>query len=173
MFYLIYVKNDLTVLTGVFIQQAKYNRSIFYLIYELLGRNMQVIPIIQNTSLAVFAAYYIYVVIRILISKNIRIHEIMKKYNFILLIFTFVLITNFNPWYILWFYPTIFYLRGKSIKNILHVSYAAEMGNLVSFALWSEVQRLGITYFITMLVLTIGLNIINSGKIEIKSRRIK
>lgn len=173
MFYLIYVKNDLTVLTGVFIQQAKYNRSIFYLIYELLGRNMQVIPIIQNTSLAVFAAYYIYVVIRILISKNIRIQEIMKKYNFILLIFTFVLITNFNPWYILWFYPTIFYLRGKSIKNILHVSYAAEMGNLVSFALWSEVQRLGITYFITMLVLTIGLNIINSGKIEIKSRRIK
>ena len=47
------------------------------------------------------------------------------------------------------------------------------MGNLVSFALWSEAQRLGITYFITMLVLTIGLNIINSGKIEIKSRRIK
>ena len=142
MFYLIYVKNDLSVLMGVFMQQAKYNRSIFYLIYELLGKNMQVIPVIQNTSLAIFAIYYIYV-------------------------------TNFNPWYILWFYPTIFYLKGKTIKNILHVSYAAEMGNLISFALWSEIQTLGITYFITMLLLTIALNIINSGKIEIKSRRIK
>ena len=173
MFYLVYVKNDLSVLMGVFMQQAKYNRSIFYLLYELLGKNMQVIPVIQNTSLAVFAIYYIYVVIKILISKDIRIHSIMKKYNFILLIFTFILITNFNPWYILWFYPTIFYLKGKSIKNILHVSYAAEMGNLISFALWSEIQTLGITYFITMLLLTIALNIINSGKIEIKSRRIK
>ena len=173
MFYLIYVKNDLSVLMGVFMQQAKYNRSIFYLIYELLGKNMQVIPVIQNTSLAIFAIYYIYVVIKILISKDIRILTVMKKYNFILLIFTFILITNFNPWYILWFYPTIFYLKGKSAKNILHVSYAAEMGNLISFALWSEIQTLGITYFITMLLLTIALNIINSGKIEIKSRRIK
>lgn len=173
MFYLIYIRNDLSVLTGVFIQQAKYNRSIFYLTYELFGKNMQAIQYVQNIALAVFAIYYIYVVIRILISKYIRLHEIMKKYNFILFIFTFVLITNFNPWYILWFYPTIFYLRGKSIKNILHVSYAAEMGNLVSFALWSEIQTLGITYFITMLVLTIALNIINSKKIETKSRRIK
>lgn len=164
--YVIYVKNDLSVLMGLFIQQSKYNRSIFYLIYELTGQNVKVVSLMQNFALLAFALYYVYVVIRILISKKINMHQIMEKYNFILLIFTFVLITNFNPWYIMWFYPTIFLIRGKSIKNILYLSYTCEIANLLSFALWSEKQILGIPYFIIMIGGAIILNMANRVKIK-------
>lgn len=164
--YVIYVKNDLSVLMGLFIQQSKYNRSIFYLIYELTGQNVKVVSLMQNFALLAFAVYYVYVVIRILISKKINMHQIMEKYNFILLIFTFVLITNFNPWYIMWFYPTIFLIRGKSIKNILYLSYTCEIANLLSFALWSEKQILGIPYFIIMIGGAIILNMANRVKIK-------
>ena len=164
--YVIYVKNDLSVLMGLFIQQSKYNRSIFYLIYELTGQNVKVVSLMQNFALLAFAVYYVYVVIRILISKKINMHQIMEKYNFILLIFTFVLITNFNPWYIMWLYPTIFLIRGKSIKNILYLSYTCEIANLLSFALWSEKQILGIPYFIIMIGGTIILNMANRVKIK-------
>ena len=164
--YVIYVKNDLSVLMGLFIQQSKYNRSIFYLIYELTGQNVKVVSLMQNFALLAFAVYYVYVVIRILISKKINMHQIMEKYNFILLIFTFVLITNFNPWYIMWLYPTIFLIRGKSIKNILYLSYTCEIANLLSFALWSEKQILGIPYFIIMIGGAIILNMANRVKIK-------
>ena len=164
--YVIYVKNDLSVLMGLFIQQSKYNRSKFYLIYELTGQNVKVVSLMQNFALLAFAVYYVYVVIRILISKKINMHQIMEKYNFILLIFTFVLITNFNPWYIMWLYPTIFLIRGKSIKNILYLSYTCEIANLLSFALWSEKQILGIPYFIIMIGGAIILNMANRVKIK-------
>ena len=164
--YLVYVKNDLSVLMGLFIQQTKYNRSIFYLIYEITGQNVKAVSLMQNFALLAFAVYYVYVVIRILISKKINMHQIMEKYNIILLIFTFVLITNFNPWYIMWFYPTIFLIRGKSIKNILYLSYTCEIANLLSFALWSEKQILGIPYFIIMIGGAIILNMANRVKIK-------
>ena len=164
--YVIYVKNDLSVLMGLFIQQTKYNRSIFYLIYEITGQNVKAVSLMQNFALLAFAVYYVYVVIRILISKKINMHQIMEKYNIILLIFTFVLITNFNPWYIMWFYPTIFLIRGKSIKNILYLSYTCEIANLLSFALWSEKQILGIPYFIIMIGGAIILNMANRVKIK-------
>ena len=164
--YLVYVKNDLSVLMGLFIQQTKYNRSIFYLIYEITGQNVKAVSLMQKFALLAFAVYYVYVVIRILISKKINMHQIMEKYNIILLIFTFVLITNFNPWYIMWFYPTIFLIRGKSIKNILYLSYTCEIANLLSFALWSEKQILGIPYFIIMIGGAIILNMANRVKIK-------
>lgn len=166
--YLIYIRNDLTVLMGLFVQQGKYNRSIFYLLYEILGKNTQIISIVQNIVLALFAVYYIYVVIRILLSKEIRLHNLIQKYHVILMIFTFILITNFNPWYIMWFFPTMFLLKGKSIKNILHLSYASEVANIVSFALWSEVQILGIPYFAIMVSLTLALNMVDARKNKLK-----
>ena len=72
--------------------------------------------------------------------------------------FTFIVITNFNPWYIMWLFPTVFWLKGKSIKNILNLSYASEIGNILGFALFSEEEALGIPYFIIMILLTIILN---------------
>lgn len=56
--------------------------------------------------------------------------------------------------------------KRKTIKNILYLSYTCEIANLLSFALWSEKQILGIPYFIIMIGGAIILNMANRVKIK-------
>lgn len=166
LFYCIYLR-DFQVLAGLFIQQGKYNRSVFFLLYWFLrDRNMNIVSILQNITLTAFTIYYIYVVVKILLQKEIKWNDVMKKYHIILMLFTFIVITNFNPWYIMWLFPTVIWTKGMSIKNVLNLSYASQMGNILGFALYSEEEVLGIPYFIIMIVLTIILNNVKDKKIE-------
>lgn len=164
LFYFIFMK-DLSVFGGIFTQQGKYNRSIFYILFEILGENT--VKILQNICLGVFAIIFGYVCIKLLLQKNIKFKQVIKEYNFILLVFTFILITNFNPWYIMWFYPTMFWLRSKSQETILAISYSGEIANIFSFALWSEEAWLGIPYFTIMMIVAIIIKLLNE-KIEIR-----
>ena len=149
LFYLIYMR-DLSVLAGLFIQQSKYNRSIIYVIYEYFGQDKA--EIIQTLVLAIFAVIYVIVCIRLLLQKKIRFLQTIRKYNVFLLVFTFILITNFNAWYIMWLIPTMFFLKGKSQETILALSYSSQIANFASFALHSEEQILGIPFLIIMIV---------------------
>jgi len=166
LFYCIYLK-DLQVLAGLFIQQGKYNRSIFFLLYYIFRDNhMNYVTVIQNLTFIVFAIYYIYVVVKLLLQKEMKFYEVIRKYHIILIFFTFIVITNFNPWYIMWLFPTIFWLNGKSMKYILYVSYASQIGNIVNFALWSEKESFGIPYFFIMVLLTVALSRVKNKRIE-------
>ena len=156
---------DLSVFAGIFMQQGKYNRSIFYTLYEYLGEGT--VQIIQNIALGIFAIFYIYICIKLLLQKEIKFYQVIKKYNFILLIFTFILITNFNAWYIMWLYPTMFWLKSKSQETILALSYSSQIANFASFALWSEEAWLGIPYLIIMII---GAGIIKLLNMKIEKR---
>ena len=149
LFYLIYMR-DYGVVAGLFIQQSKYNRSIMYVIYEYFGQDK--VEIIQTLALAIFAVFYVIVCVRLLLQKKIRFLQIIRKYNIFLLIFTFVLITNFNAWYIMWLFPTMFFLKRKAQETILILSYTSQIANFASFALHSEEQILGIPFLIIMIV---------------------
>lgn len=171
--YCIYLK-DLQVLAGLFIQQGKYNRSIFFLLYWIFkDRSMNYVTIIQNITFIVFAIYYFYVVIKLLLQKEIKFHMIIKKYHIILMLFIFIVITNFNPWYIMWLFPTIFWLKSKSIKNVLFLSYASQIGNILNFALYSEDEGLGIPYFFIMLGLTFILSYIDKQSKNLNVLKLK
>lgn len=171
LFYCAYVK-DFNVLSGLFLQQSKYNRSIFFVLYWILkDNNMKTLQVIQNITFVAFAVYYIYVVIKLLLQKEMQFDNIIRKYNVILMIFTFIVITNFNPWYIMWLFPTIFWLRKKQIKTILSLSYASQIGNILGFALWSEDEVLGIPYFIIMIILTIILTKTNMHILHTKKEK--
>ena len=149
LFYLFYMR-DLSVFAGLFMQQGKYNRSIFYILYEYLHTGT--LQIIQTACLAIFTIFYAYVCIRLLLQKEIKFHQVIKKYNIVILIFTFILITNFNAWYIMWLFPTMFWLKSKSQTTILALSYSSQIANFASFALWSEEAWLGIPYLIIMVI---------------------
>lgn len=153
-FYVFYLK-DLQVLAGLFVQQAKYNRSIFFVLYYYLEeKHMNIVSTVQNITFIAFAIYYAYVAIRLLLQKEMKFNEVIRKYHVIIIIFTFIVITNFNPWYVMWLFPTIFWLKGKSINTVISLSYASQIGNILGFALFSEEEALGIPYFIIMIVLT-------------------
>lgn len=154
-FYAIYVK-DLNIFAGLFVQQAKYNRSIMLVFYYLLGTDAMII--FKVVLLAVFAEIYISATIKLLINDNKRIFSTyIRQYNPLLYIFTFVLITNFNSWYILWLFPTLMFLNGKNIRLIINLSYAVEVAYIGSFALYSEARVLGILYINLVALITVCL----------------
>ena len=120
-FYAIYVR-DLNIFAGLFIQQSKYNRSIMLVFYYLIGE--QSTNILKTALLAVFAILYVYTVIKLLLNNNTEIFSsYIREYSTLLYIFTFILITNFNSWYILWLFPTLMFLNGKNIRLIINLSY--------------------------------------------------
>ena len=151
-FYAIYVR-DLNIFAGLFIQQAKYNRSIMLVFYYLIGEHAT--GILQIVLLALFAVLYVYTVIRLLVKNEKKsFSAYMRQYNPLLYIFTFILITNFNSWYILWLFPTIMFLNGKNIRLIINLSYAVEVAYIGSFALYSEAQNLGVLYIFLVAIVT-------------------
>ena len=93
--------------------------------------------------------------------------QTIRKYNVILFIFTFVVITNFNAWYVMWLFPTVFWLTGKQIKIVLNLSYACTIANIMNFALLSEDEELGIPYFVLMVAITVLLSL-DKKKVQIK-----
>ena len=173
LFYLVYLR-DFQVLAGLFMQQAKYNRSIFFLLYYFLrDKNMGIVTLLQNLTFIVFAIYYIYVVVKLLLEKDIKLYKTIQKYHIILMFFTFIVITNFNAWYIMWLFPTIMYLKPKSVNNIIHLSYASQIANLLGFALYSEDESLGVPYYIIMIILTISLNMVANKKCKLEKIKSK
>ena len=114
--------------------------------------------IFKVVLLAVFAEIYISAVIKLLINDNKKIFSTyIRQYNSLLYIFTFVLITNFNSWYILWLFPTLMFLNGKNIRLIINLSYAVEVAYIGSFALYSEARVLGILYINLVALITVCL----------------
>lgn len=176
-FYAIYVR-DLNIFAGLFIQQSKYNRSIMLVFYYLIGE--QSTNILKTALLAVFAILYVYTVIKLLLNNNTEIFSsYIREYSTLLYIFTFILITNFNSWYILWLFPTLMFLNGKNIRLIINLSYAVEVAYIGSFALYSEAQNLGVLYIFLMAIVTGILTSVPmvknkveylSNKIEIKNK---
>ena len=105
--------------------------------------------------MVVFAILYVYTVIKLLLNNNTEIFSsYIREYSTLLYIFTFILITNFNSWYILWLFPTLMFLNGKNIRLIINLSYAVEVAYIGSFALYSEAQNLGVLYIFLVAIVT-------------------
>ena len=91
----------------------------------------------------------------LLLNNNTEIFSsYIREYSTLLYIFTFILITNFNSWYILWLFPTLMFLNGKNIRLIINLSYAVEVAYIGSFALYSEAQNLGVLYIFLVAIVT-------------------
>ena len=132
-FYLIYVR-DLQVLKGIFIQQNKYGRSIALALWYFVNGNQQVLSAIKIISLIIFAVSYITIVGKLFFSNNIKeltFNKTIRTYQIFLIVFTFILITNFNSWYIVWLFPTLMWQKAKNIRTTLYLS----LGVLNSYAI--------------------------------------
>ena len=121
--------------------------------YYLIGE--QSTNILKTALLVVFAILYVYTVIKLLLNNNTEIFSsYIREYSTLLYIFTFILIINFNSWYILWLFPTLMFLNGKNIRLIINLSYAVEVAYIGSFALYSEAQNLGVLYIFLVAIVT-------------------
>ena len=169
-FYLLYIK-DFRVLSGIFVQQNKYGRSIFLVIYYLLNGDEKALDLIKILSLAIFAFSYIAILFKLFFAKdsnNIKFSQLMKTYQMFLLIFTFVLITNFNPWYVIWLFPTLFYQKAKNIRYTLYLSMGVIYSYTITYATKIDDESVGILYFLVMVITILVLELIRQIKIKFK-----
>ena len=152
-FYAIYVRN-FSVFAGIFLQQNKYSRSIFLGIWYLFQGNTQTIDVIKNILLLLFILCYAVVVFRLLFTKEekkLQFTSLMRRYQIFLIIFTFILITNFNSWYIMWLLPTMFWQKAKQKKTTTYVSIGAILAYSISYATMKDDETVGIPYFLFMI----------------------
>ncbi len=157
--YLIYAE-DVKILLVAIMQQQKFRESILTIILTISQK-------LQNGQIYTYSSYifktiFILVLIEGLIfmflHKKINFKNTIKKYNNLLITFLFLIITNLCPWYMMWPIPTIFWLRGKEIKNILYLQFSYELVTLINFALWSESYKIGLFYLPIMVALIIIFN---------------
>ena len=132
--------------TNAFIQQEKYRESILAIVLFFTSKRMELLSIIKGIFISAFLYYFIICIIKMLVEKDTRFSNYIKKYNYLLLIFIFLIITNLCPWYMSWLIPTMFWLKGKQIKNILYLQFSYELVTLINFVFYSEDFRIGILY---------------------------
>lgn len=152
-FYSIYARN-IEILKGLSVQQEKITKSIYLIIamYPTMkpSRGFFVSKIATN----IFIIMYVTLIIITLFKNTLkmRFSNYIRKYNVILAIFIFCIITNFQTWYIMWLIPTFMYLKAKTINSLLQLTVIAEISNVVFFAI-NEHYSVGVWYILTVVIL--------------------
>lgn len=148
--YLIFIK-DWNVFEGLFIQQEKLAKNFYIIILEHFTYPENLVTTINHVLLGSFAIIYIFNCLILLYKKEIIFRKEIQKYQYFLMAFLFLLITNFQPWYILWLFPCIMWQKAKVIKLIIGISILSEFANSI-FLAYTEAWTNGIPFTFVMIV---------------------
>lgn len=140
--YLLYVQ-DLSILAGMATQQGKIANSIYLLILEYFPTIP--IGILSALLLGVFVIVYFFTCLIILFKKDLKFKELIKKYTVFLLVFIFGLITQFQPWYLMWVISIFMWQKPNTLRILIMMGIMAEFANLV-FILNKEHYIYGISF---------------------------
>ena len=145
--YVVIIQN-FTFIDGMIKQQGKFAKSIALCIY-MITESFSFMENYTKIALGIFVLFYSIQCINWLTEKNITWKKMMKTYNIILWIFLFLLITNFQPWYIMWLLPTFMWLNPFAMRNVLWLGLTSQFANTL-FMLTGEDYRYGMIYTILM-----------------------
>lgn len=151
LFYLPYYK-DITVFTNMLVQGDRYSQSIMAILMENLPSNIY--NIIYSTRIYIYAFIYAYIVFTVLFNKKLTSAYVMRKYNFVLLIFIFLVLTNFQPWYITWILPTIPWQSRYMRRFLLSMTITALLTPIRYFMVGSDPFIYGISYSWNILIIS-------------------
>ena len=87
-------------------------------------------------------------------KKQIRFREEMKIANYFIMAFLFLLITNFQPWYIIWLFPLLMWQKSENIRLIVQISLISQFANSI-FLIYGEGWIYGIPFTFFMVVGTL------------------
>lgn len=156
-FYAFYIQ-DIKIFFVMLMQQSKLRESLLFLIYLLSVQLKKVIgisiyPIFKYGFYLFFLFLYFKLILKFLNQKEITIKEMMTSSFVSIFIFLFFIITNLCPWYLLWFYPFIYFLEEKKVNFILILCLSYECCLFYNLSISSESYVLGILYIPTMIIL--------------------
>lgn len=160
--YLLYIK-DLQVFSGLFIQQTKLAKSFYIIITEYFTTPEGIAEKLNKLLLEIFVIIYLFTCITLINKRQIKFSREIQKANYFIIAFLFLLITNFQPWYIMWLFPCLIWQKSKDIKLIIQVSLISQFANSV-FLINGEGWKNGTPFSYFMVLGTLIVVIYNTRK---------
>ncbi len=168
--YLLYVR-DGQVLSGLFIQQEKLAKSFYIILTEYFKEPTLSASTVNHVLLGAFTIIYFFTCVVLLNKRQIRLREEMKKANYFIMAFLFLLITNFQIWYIIWLFPLLLWQRAENIRWIPQIALMSEFANGI-FLTYGEGWQNGTPFTFVFIVGSLSIWIVNQKVKENKIKRI-
>lgn len=134
--YCVYIK-DLAVFNGLFEQQSRYAKGLYCYLYVRFPEYSTSVKYIRGTLVYFFIIMYIIICIKLLTNEKIKWYEEIRKLFIVLLLFLFVMITNFQPWYFVWLSTMLVWQKSCNIKWMTQIQIVTLVANAV-FVFYSE-----------------------------------
>ena len=157
--YLFYTQ-DGQVLNGIFVQQEKIAKSFYVIITEYFNEPNISVTTVNELLLKSFVIIYFFACVILLKKKKISLRTELKTANYFIMAFLFLLITNFQPSYIMWIFPLIMWQKSENIKWIPQIAIISEFANSI-FLTYGEGWRNGTPFTFIFIVSSLSIWIIN------------
>ena len=166
--YLIYIQ-DLKVFSGLIVQRERLAKGIYIIIRDYFYDITNIIEYIKIIFLQSFIIIYFFACIAILNKKEIKFSKEIRTVNYFIIAFLFLLITNFQPWYIMWLFPCLIWQKADVIKVTIGMSILSQFANSI-FLMYEENWHYGTPFIFILIVGTLAIYIFNQN---IRKERIK
>lgn len=165
---------DMTVFTNMLIQDTKHSQSIMAIVSYNLQSHRDILQVVRKVKLPIFAIMYIGILAKLLFTKKLIFSNLMRKYNIVMLIFMFIILTTFREWYVLWLLPTMIW-QSKNMRDfILALTPIAVVPSYSYFCVQNDPFIVGIYYSVIMLILadvTIAIKLLFKNYIKTKKEK--
>lgn len=148
--YILYTR-DLNVFIGLLTQRERIAKGLYLFISEYFVNPKNLIQIVKNISLATFSSIYICKCISLLFTRDIVLKKEMNILFLFIVAFIFLLITNFQPWYLIWLTVFLVWQDNENIKLIIQMQNLTLIANIV-FLIYSENFKYGVPFFFILIV---------------------
>ena len=156
--YLPFINNVLDIFDIITNQQSKMKDSIYLLLAVMTNKNMMVVSIVYSIMVFVVGYYYIIFCLKLLTRKN-SFSMMMKNINLMLVLIIFGILTNLTSWYLSWLFISIYWIKGKDIKNILWIQFLYELTYAYLY-IWHSDAYIYSVVVIPVIVTGIGLKFV-------------
>lgn len=160
--YLFYIR-DIHVFAGIFAQRERIAKGVYLFISQYFTNPPNLVNIAKNIALSIFSIIYICKCISLLFTKTIKFSQEMRNLFIFMLVFLFLLITNFQPWYLIWLTPFMLWQKSDNIKLIIQMQIMTLIANIV-FLIYSENYKYGVPFFTVFVIGTLICIIQNQRK---------
>lgn len=166
--YLLYIQ-DFEVFKGLITQNEKIAKGIYVILIDYFKDIPNIIENTKKVLLGSFVIIYFFICVVMLNKKEIKFRKEMKTMNYLILAFLFLLITNFQPWYIMWIFPFIIWQEADIIKTMIGMSVLSQLANCI-IIMYEENWHYGTPFIFTLIVGTLMYYIVQKNN---RSKRIK
>ena len=151
--YLLYIQ-DIQVFKGMADQQSKITKGFYLFIEEYFPQPEDLAYKLSDFALMSFIIIYLARCIVLLCNPQISLKKELQSIYWFLLTFIFLLITGFQPWYLMWLCPIMMWQKSRDIKLIVQMQILTQIANSI-FIMYTESYKYGVPFFFIFVVGTL------------------